>query len=689
MRSVELVNPEYFETLGVRARVGRLFVRDETNRPSSVAVISERFWQSSFDAAPSAIGEVVYVSGVPFAIIGVADDFEGWGLTRAARVDLWVPSTAPTVGITGPRTIATLVARIGAGYAPDVLERQLRQMYDAFRGSLEPRRAQFVPTVYEGLSPFQSLTYQQRVARMVPFVMSATALLLLIGCANATSLLLAHVRGRTGELAIRQAIGASRTRLIATVGTEMALLAMTAAGGGVLLGYVLMRMMAGTRLFSWAPELPIVPLNANAALVAVALSALTVMLCGVGPAVVASRTDVRALLAEGLRHPRRRRWHTVLVSFQLAAVIVLLSGGGILLRSIAFVRATDLGVRTDDIAAVRLDPARAGFRDDTGTIAIAQVVRTLRYAGHAAAYVSPPLFDTAYVTTVRSGDREVDAAEFSVSSDALDVLDIPLLAGRIFTETEWTALTSNVAILSASLVRELFGAVPAAAAVGRRMELGSRRTLRQVEIVGVAGDVRSREVLNEPRPTLYTPYQSRVAFGALYVRSADDRLDPVMVARSALREVVPQLPPTQAESLRAAVDRIMAEDIALASLLTLLAAVGATLTLGGVYATTFYAAAERMHEFGIRAALGASRSTLLRLSLRQTAVSCAIGIPLGLASYLAASRLLVSRVHGLSPTDAVTLGGVVAALAVAAVFAALPPAMRASHLDPAATLREI
>lgn len=694
----ELITSEYFSALGVRPHIGRLLTDDEANSGSeNVAVVSERLWRTKLGGAQDALGKTLTVNGVPFVVVGVVSRYRGWGRTRVGDIDVWLPIGAErAVERSVGRSMTELVGRVRDGASPQVIEQQLRSAYAGVAGSLSARDRAFVPWVYAGLYP--SPSSNAAGLRLYWLLMGGVLLLLVLSCANAANLLLARVARREREMAVRLAIGAGRLRIIQQLLVESLGLAGLAGAMGVMAAILLTKALEGMRLLASFPELQDVPLDGRVIGFCLLVTMGTVVAFGLAPALMASRTDIRGVHGRSARTVASpHRFRSGLVIAQLALSLTLLAGAGVFNRSLQNLFLADLGANLDDVIALSLRPDDLGYDATRSARVVNDTIERLRQAGFGSVAVSYPQPLTVNGSMIRvKTDTMVEAAQrraldCRVSPDYFNVLGIPLLSGRTFTDAESreaAAVNPMPVIVNAKLATDLFGTERA---VGRMFDLerfiGMKTVFSMAVVIGVAGDTRSLDVRREPQPVLYHTRESGWRYGVTLVRDSAPASAVMERIRGVVHEVDPALPITSLRPLRDDVAEELSEDRVLARTSGLVALLAALLAATGVISVVTQLVTERTREFGIRTALGASSRAILRQIVMGVAGRSLAGVALGLGLYWGMSRWLETRLYGIGPLDPATLGTAVAALIATAVVAALFPAFRATRVDPAVALR--
>ena len=705
---VEVVTDGYLDALGVRARAGRLLTPDDFAARRSVALISERWWRSRFGGEASAIGQSISIGGHPVVIAGVVADYRGWGALRVGTIDIWIPAGAPPVPprLESPARVFSLVGRLRPDVPIAIAEQQLRARFAPYASSVllsmsvgEISTVQpVVPVVYPGLSAIGEARTRGAVAEMYPFALGATSLLLLLACANTANLLLARTMTQARDLALRHAIGAGRWRLARGLFVEAGLIAASAIGLGLVIGRLLVGFAQGEQLFQTGPALDEILLDWRVVVFAVALGGVTILLYGVAPAFAASQSALPRALAQTHRSTRAsRRLRGGLVCVQLALAMTLLAGAGVLVRSLQNLRHADLGLRPEGVVTFGMNPRRLRDDGERQFGLVRDTITQLRSAPgiESVAFASPSPFWSGRVPASIKVEPTEQAPEHAVSrtvvsADYFSTLGIPLRAGRVFAETEFERARrkESVGIVNESLARHLFGG---SSAVGRRIYLSQAargwELDRVLDIVGVAGDTMSGGNLRQPGGfAVYEPAGGNLGLGAFFVRSSLPAAETVSTARTTVRRIEPNLP-IAVGSLGDEIDRLLPRERMLAFLISGIALLATILGVAGVYAVLAHTVAERAREFGIRMALGASRTAVSAGVLRSVTGLALAGLVAGVAIFAAASRLLESHVYGVSPLDPVTLTAVGGLLVVAALAGAWLPARRATRVDPATALR--
>ena len=688
------VSPNYFDVTGAPVHLGRPIQPEDEQRP--VAVLSHGLWQRRFGGRADTLGTSVVLNGEAFIVVGVLrPDF----VTLVRDVDLVVPYSPATDVRRANRAQSFL--RVIARVKPGVTDAQAREDLAAIGGRLRDEH----PDSHGTDTGVRVVPLHEEIAgRSAPMLWTlfgAVVIVLLVACANLANLFLVRATVRQRELALRTALGASRLRIVGQVLGEAAVLG---AAGGVA-GLVVAQVLVAALLAIGPADLPRVTevgLRWSAAAVTLLVALGASLVVGIAPAVRAWRGDVRGALQGGDRGASqgRGRLRTLLVFAEVALTTVLLLTTVVLGRSFQRVHAVDPGFRPAQVLTIRLSLPRARYN---GRAAIEGFYQQLQprlaslpgVRGAAAANVVPMngyLATAAFFVdgTIVKGAPE--AHYRMISPDYFRVLGIPLREGRGFTAADRHD-AAPVAIINATLARLYFAG---GSAVGRRMRLADGGSMpREVEIVGVAGDVRhfglEKEVTMEayvPIAQVPDPTTIWLANNMYWVVHTDG--SPLALANTVRREIG-AVDPTVAASFVRSMDQWVAGTLAPRrfnlQVVAAFAASALVLAMVGVYAVSAAAVAARRREIGIRAALGASRRQVINLVLGTALMPVLGGLATGIAVVVLAGGALGGMLFGVQPGDPLSIATAVATLSAAALLANLLPAVRAVAVDPVATLR--
>jgi predicted permease len=697
---------DYFQLLGAQPELGRVYgPRDAQPGFTEWVVISDGLWKRQFGRDPHILGRRIRVDEDGYTIVGVMPpDFRHPGQTLTGDVEFWAAcgfaaDPLPSPPVRAQRLLPGAMARL----KPGLTIQQAQLHLDALAAQL----TQIYPKEYPAsarwslrLEPVeQTLTGSVRPTLVV--LTAAVGFVLLMVAVNMASLLVARSSARMRELAIRQALGASRARLIRQLLTESILLSLI----GGLAAMLVLALTKGSLLALMPADLPRlseVHFDARALSLACLLSIVTGILFGLTPSLHASGGDPNRDLKEGTRGGtsslRQNRFRSALVATEIALSVVLLSGAGLMLHSFWNTLRVNPGFDPNGLMVARIwipfpnnpamnryrtAPAIAGF-----TREILRRVRALPGIEEAAmgGDNSVPLVTNTRNQTAFSLPDQSDStvkqrsAEFaSVSPEFFQVLRTPLLRGRFFTESD-TDKSKRVVIVNESFAKQYL--------TGR--DVGRRLNFRGAdwEIVGVVGDVRHDGLDSPAAPRVYSAlYQGTANEMAIYLRGASGSSGLKQAVTGIVQAVDPDLPVYGVRTMPEMMATSLARRRFSLSLMAVFGALALFLASIGIYGVMAYAVSQRAQEFGIRMALGAVPRDILLLSLRPGAVLTLTGVVLGLMAAQGASRLMTSLLFGVSPADPLTFIGVPLALAFVALLACWIPARRAVRIPPVSALR--
>jgi predicted permease len=707
-----IVSGNYFSVLGVKAAQGRMFLPEEDQVPLThpVTVISQALWHRHFTADPAMVGKTITLNGHPFTVIGVApSDFRG---TITGFVpDLYVPMMMQpwAMPVRDPAfaplqsrgfTWLNLLGRLKPGVSREQAQGAMRVLA-AQVAKVETLNTSTAVLLQDG---HRGHGYGAEPARFpLLLLMAAVGLVLLMTCTNVANLLLARAVGRQREMAIRLAIGASRGRLIQQLLSESLLLACIGGACGLLLAFWLgqaaMAMFQGHLPFRLEAGL-----DTRVLLFALAVSVGTGVAFGLAPAWQASRPDLVPTLKEGAMPIAvfRRRWSLrgCLVVSQVAFSLLVLVCAGLCLRSLHKLQAIDLGFDAQQVLAVSVETDLADYSESRSRRFFADLqdrVTTLPGVEAVSLTLFTPLGGAGGKTdVVRMDDYEIPAGQrvnwdFSVVSPGyFRTLGIPLLRGRDFSQRDAPG-APKVIVVNEALAQRYW---PNQDAIGKRIWLRSFDKdgpgQKMVEVIGVVRDGKFRELKEPLRLMMYWPLAQSpfsVADSHLLVRATDDPKAISGAVRGVVGSLDANLPVSQMRTLAEQKSWLLFPERSVALALGAFGVLGLLLAASGIYGVVAHVVSQRTREIGIRMALGAQRTEVLGLMLRQGAVLVAAGLVAGLGGALAATRLLASFLYGVGPGDPLTYMEVSLVLALAAFVSCWLPARRAAKLDPMVALR--
>ena len=689
------VTPNLFELLGVEAARGRTIVSsDREGLP--VAVISHGLWRRRFGMSPHVLGmEVRLAAGrqsrsqPPYTIVGVLPDDVRFTYPRDTEIFLLLPwsqirpSRALEYTVIGrlrpgvtpamaEAEMTTLTRNVMRGYT-NVPEKDLAKMLDETRGWAEPLEQHVSAEVRPG----------------VTLLAAVSALVLLIACVNLGLLMVARTVDRSGELAVRAALGAGPKRLVRLLTIEGLVLA--AVGGALGVGLA----AAALPLVRWllpaiVPRGDQVTLNATVLAFALVITALTALVCGVGPGLLASRRDLLAILRRAsvtsTASRAARVFRDAVVSLQVATVLVLLVAAGLLLHSFWKLQRVDLGFEASDLLTLETRLYNPKYRGNERVAAFERAllahVRSFPGVADATITTAVPMrgVDFTYVVGPVNG-KPKPGHRRAVAPGYFELLRIPLRAGRLFADSD-SATAPPVMIVSESYGRQHFGST---SPVGQLMDLGDK----PVEIVGVVGDVRYAEVARDAAPAFYVPRaQSPVELICVLVKPRPGMSAQVAEAlRSAVRAIDPDQPFEGLTTVSEILSQSTADRRFYALATGMFATVALLLAIAGLFGVVSRAVTERRRELAIRTAVGADPRRIVRLVLGYGLVPVAIGITAGSLAALPGARLLRHLLFQVPPTDGATYAACILLVLAVAVAACLLPARRALRFEAAQMLR--
>jgi putative ABC transport system permease protein len=677
---------DYFEVAGTRPALGRAFAEsDDVPNAPRVVVLSHGLWMRRFGGDRSVIGRAIPINGESHEIIGVMPagftpvyipDAAMWRPLRLRRDN---PSRNSAVFHTFGRlragvTIAQARARL------DTLARQLQQAHPE-------------SDTGKGINPVP--LQEQRVGGMKPslfMLQGAVAFVLLIACVNIANLLLSRASGRSGEIAVRRALGADRARIIRQLLTESTLLALTGGALGAILGT-----WGVSALKALAPDgtprLDEIGVDARVLVFTAALSLVTGVVFGLVPAVHAARDRFTGALKQGGRGQTSDgggRVRRALIVAELALALVLLVGGGLLLRTFLALERVDLGFNPNQLMTGFVLPPNAAYRTDARRLAFydALLARTAALPGVKQAVLASVLplsgdSDTSFLIEGRPAPTRSSDANITwyrvVSANYFSTMEIPLKRGRLFVDRE----AEPTVVVNESMAKRFF---PGEDAIGRRIRSGADAPW--MTIVGIVADVHVRGARGADVVETYLPYWQNPEAGInVLLKSAGD---PHALAEP-LRRAVKELDPAIAVASMATMDEIVAQSIGssrfYATLVAIFAGLALLLAAVGIYGVMSYAVAQRTQEIGVRLALGAAPGQIFGLVVGETMKLATVGLALGLAGSLALGKAIGDMLFGVAGTDITTFAATAGVLLAVAFLATWVPARRATRVDPMLALR--
>lgn len=690
------VSTNFFSVLEARPAIGRFFgpSDDDEASPASVVVLTDRYWRARFNADSTIVGRTITLNGAPFTVVGVAaPGFQGPFILTP---DLWMPLRA-SLRLRGNEPMLTdrqavwliAVGRLAPNRSVGQAQAELSSVAARLRATY-PKESDLDGVSVRPLSLVPGDGHRV-VGAFMTVLFAVAGLVLVVASTNVAGMLLARAAGRQREIAVRIAMGASRARLVRQLATESLVIGLAAGAVGLVLANWLVVLVMGLM-----PHLPIQlvvhpTLDARVFLFALGLTLLTAIAVGALPAVQSTNPDlVPALKLDTGSTARRHRMRSALLVSQIGVSMLLLVIAGLFGRSLIRARAVDPGFATHHIDVVSLDLSLAAYDEARGIErAEALVARAKAIPGVAQAALSAmlPLSGSAmgFGSIVFDGHpapagQDGWTADWNVvSPDYFNLLDLPLVHGRPFAESDRSTAPA-VAIINQTFAMRVFGTTDV---VGRTF----RNDKRTVTIVGVARNAKYRSLDEPPLNFIYVPLAQwyRPATNLLVRRRTDANL------AGELRRLISQF-----DRRLPVLDQSTMDDQVAFSLfpqhLALwiagsLGGIALLLAVLGIYGVIAYSVAQRTREIGVRVALGAERRAIVGMVIRQGIVLAGIGVLLGAGAAFGATRLIGTFLFGVPPTDPIAFGGATILLSIAALLASWFPARHAAAVDPMIALR--
>jgi len=696
-----IVSGNYFATLGLKPSLGRFFLPEEDHTPGAhpVAVVSHKLWQRHFNSDSEVIGKTIALNGQSFTVVGVAPAGFTGTLTGLAA-ELWVPLMMHAVALPGEGGLARgpnmlhlmalgrLKPGVGLAQAQAELNGYARQLEQQFPDTNKERGVNLAAA--SGAHP----ALRGVLMAFLAILMVVVVIVLLIACANVANLLLASAAARRKEIAVRLALGATRWRLIRQLLTESVLLSL---GSGVL-GIFLAIWATGFFLSLLPPMgLPFaLDLSPDRRVLGftLLLSLLTGIGFGLAPALQATKPDLAQALKDEMATSgyRRARLRSLLIVVQIALSTLLLIGAGLLIRSLRHAQTLDPGFDAERVMTLSFDTQLLRY-DATKSETFQQELlrRVVALPGVQAASIArfiplgPAGDSLPVVIEGQPPERGISIGYNLVGQDYFQTLGIPLARGRGFTAQDRRG-SVNVLVVNEAMAQRLW---PNAEPVGQRLRIRNE----SFEVIGVARNTKYRSLSEESRPFLYFSVLQREAARIpagdlkLLVRSAEESAGVIAAIRKEAQRLDANLPLFDAQTLGEGMRFALIPTQLAGALLSVAGMLALVLATVGIYGVVAYAVGQRTREIGIRLALGAQTTDILRLVIRQGLLLTSLGIALGLAAALTLTRVMSSFLLGVSANDPATFVFIALLLTVMAFFACWIPARRATKVDPMVALR--
>jgi putative ABC transport system permease protein len=709
----QFVTARFFDVLGVQPIAGRTFRLAEAERPAaavgpaaSVVVISEGLWRTRFGADPSLIGRDVRLNGQPFTVIGVVpDDVQ---LQRPARI--WsLLEAAPAALRNVPAARGARSLQVVGRLKPDVTLEAASAELAVFGAQL----ARDYPATHTGFSvtvePLRAGVMGPDLQMTSLFLFGVVGFVLLLCCANVANLLLARGSVRTRELAVRSALGAGTSRIIAQLLTESLVLATIGGLAGLALGATILKLALAAIPAGLLPAAVSLTFDDRVMTFCAAATVVAGVLFGVVPAWQATKSSLVQAISSESRSATRKggRFRSLIVAGEVAAAVLLLCGAGLLLRTLLVLGNHDPGYRADGDGVLTLDfslpPPKAGTRYPTFQSLMQFYDDTTRQVG-----ALPGVTKLGWTTALPYGDSELPPQRFEIVGDPpvardnrpfadfqaatpgyFTTLDLPVVAGRSFTERDARDSTPVVIVSEAFVRRHLAGRDPIGTRLGIEPLFPGFDVPSVWEIVGVARQVKGRMSDRDDQRLVYVPLAQYPWTDTFLV--VEQSAGPAMAVLAPIREVVARIdrnvPVRRERTLTDLASLTTAPHRFRAAIVTTFAALALTLALVGIFGVLTYSVEQRMREFGVRIALGATATNVLRLVLGSAARVIALGTVVGLVAAAGLGQAISTFLFGVQPLDPMTFASVALLLAATAAVAAAAPAWRAIRVDPVEAFR--
>ena len=719
-KDAEVVTGNYFQLLGLQPVAGRLLTQqdDTAKNANPVVVLSYDYWKTRFAASRSVIGQQVLVNGHSFTILGVAPEnfasaiggYRPGLFIPISMVEIAMPWVAPRDDLNNHKSIwLTLVARLKPGMNASRAEASMGPLWHALRAqelplyksATERFKKHFLDDAHLQVVDDSTGFSPDRMDLKTPLIilMSMAGLLVALCAINVATLLLLRAAGRAREMSMRYALGAKRGRIAGQLLVEGGLLGLGGAAAGLafapMVAQTLVRLMTsadpGSEPYSAS-------VDARVLLFTLGVSIVVSLLFSIAPVLHFLRPDLAQSLRQnsGTASKNSQRFRKFAVGAQIALSVLLLGGAGLFVRTLDNLRHQPVGFETGHIATFTLDPTISGYGEDRAAQIVTNALEALaRIPGvtGAAATSDPELSGDSSGSSFtvqgykRSEDEDLHFEVPWITPGYFATLRQPLLAGREFTSSDAKG-EPKVAIVNITLAKRFYGSAQNAS--GRSLAEGDGEKVQpDTTIVGVVGDIKHTDLRTDIGPAVYRPFlqQPHPGGAQIYLRTAQA---PEMV-ESAIRQTVHQLDPTLVvdglRTMQAQVDRSASDERALAFLAIGFSVLAMLLAAVGLYGVLAYSTEQRTREIGVRLALGAQRSGVVMLVVREMALIAAIATVIALPSVVALARLFRSQLYGVTSSDPLTLAAAALLTAVMVVLAAALPARRAATVEPMQALR--
>jgi putative ABC transport system permease protein len=690
------VSANLFDLLGVPALLGRTFVPDDARPGAHVVLLSQSLWQRRFGSDPSIIGRVITLNEESYTVIGVIPRSVNLPAYGNWQDKLWVPIAFTNEEATERGNhFLDVIARMKPGI---ILKQAQAEM-----GTVAARLAKQYPRTNTRIGATVTPLHEEIVGDIKPallILLGAVGFVLLIACANVANLLLARAAIREKEIALRLALGASRSRLTRQFLTESVLLAFLGAGLGLLLALAGVHVLK-TFVPSMILQIQTINIDGTVLVFTASIALLTGIVFGFAPAMHALDSNLNDSLKEGGRESgvsrKGNRLRGLLVIGEVAVSFILLIGAGLLINSFLHLRNLDPGFRTDHLLTMKIDLSEVKYPDgERRSVFFDEVLRRIRVLpgveSVAVAGNLPFTYNGDSASIAVEGipdpppDQWPDVIYRAVGPGYFSTMGIPLIRGRDFTDQD-KADSKRVVVISEKTAQHYW---PGQDPIGKRLKTGATTSnVPWREVIGVVKDVRQNDFIAQPKMQMYFNYRQLkdLAANALIVRTSVEPMSLATSVRNAIWAVDKDQPVADIETMNHIVSEAIARQRFSMLLLGIFAALALVLASVGIYGVMSYSVAQRTHEIGLRMALGARRADVLQMTVKQGLKLVSLGMVLGLIVAFLLTRVLASLLFGISATDPTTFIGISLVLLAVAILASYIPALRATKVDPIIALR--
>jgi putative ABC transport system permease protein len=719
-KDAEVVTGNYFQVLGLRPAIGRLLTpQDDTAKNANpVAVLSYGYWKARFGGSPDLVGQTILVNGRSFTVLGVAPQnfdsaiggYKPGLFLPMSMVEIAMPWMVPRDDLHNHQSaFLTLVARLKPGVSIAQAQASLAPLWHTLRTNefalyksrSERFRKGFIDNSHlkvlddsRGFSPGRI-----ELEKPLVILMSMAGLLVAMCSINVATLLLLRASARAREMSMRYALGAKRSRIVVQLLTEGSILGLAGGSAGLLLAPVVGRILVSLMTSADPGSEPYsTAIDARVLVFTLAISLIASVLFSLAPVLHFLRHDLTNALRQnsGTASRGSQVFRKIAVGVQITLSVMLLGGAGLFVRTLDNLRHQPVGFEVAHLVTFGLDPTASGYGDDrTAQIVTAAIEVVSRVPGidAIAATTDPELSgDSEYTGFSIQGHKPAEDEKTSFEQPRITpgyfaTLRQPLLVGREFTDSD-TKGRPQVAVVSLAFATRFYGSPQNA--IGRQLAEGLGDGVKfDITIVGVAGDIKHTDLRTPIGPAVYLPYlqQNHPTGVEVYLRTAQ----PPETSEAAVRRTIHQLDPTLVvdglRTMEEQVDRSASDERALAMLAIGFSLLAVLLAAVGLYGVLAYSTEQRTREIGVRLALGAQRSRVVALVLREMLIIAAVAVVVALPSTAALARLFRSQLYGVKSTDPLTLLMAVVITAAMVVLAAALPARRAAAVQPMRALR--